>query len=256
MLPFVYVDGFPVPMYGVMACFGIAFAVAIALVKHKAFSLRKRDVLRLCIYATIGAIVGMRLFSIIGQIVKHGSNPYFWTRDHLLHVLLGGGGVFYGGLLGGFGLTALRAKIGRIDLKNVFDIAAYVGLAFQSIGRLGCYCAGCCYGITLSDGRVFPVQLFEAGFCFVALLAFLIIKPERRWPGIPLFPVYLIIYSVGRFVLEFFRGDANRGVWILSTSQWIGIALFALAIVWLWKSGFIHRPRKDLPLSTQLDETE
>ena len=76
MQPFVYVYGNPFPMYVIMACFGVVFAVTIALVKHKAFGLRKRDVLRLCIYATIGALVGAKLFGAIGHIVKHGSEPH------------------------------------------------------------------------------------------------------------------------------------------------------------------------------------
>ena len=145
----------------------------------------------------------------------------------------------------------LWAKIGRIDHKKVLDMGAYIGLAFQSFGRVGCYCAGCCYGIELADGSQFPVQLVEAGFCFMLLLTFLIVKPERRWPGLPLFPVYLITYSVGRFLLEFVRGDSNRGIWILSTSQWIALALIALAIVWLKKSGFMFRQSKERPSPEQ-----
>jgi len=235
MFRYVYIDDYSFPMYSVMATFGVVFALAIALAKHKAFGLRKRDVLRVVIFAVMGAIAGAKLFSVIGQIVKHGSEPHFWTAEHLFHIL-GAGGVFYGGLLGALGLAMLWAKIGRIEMKKVLDMGAYIGLAFQSLGRIGCFCAGCCYGIELADGSRFPVQLVEAGFCFAALLVFLIIKPERRWPKLPLFPVYIIIYSVGRFVLEFFRGDANRGVWILSTSQWIALVLIALVIVWLWKS--------------------
>jgi len=117
----------------------------------------------------------------------------------------------------------------------VFNMLSYVALAFLSFGRIGCYSAGCCYGIRLADGTRFPVQLLEAGFCFAALIAFLVTKPERRWPGTPLFPIYLITYSAGRFALEFLRGDANRGVWLLSTSQWIALVLIAVALVWLRK---------------------
>lgn len=250
MLPRIYIYGYPFPMYAVMALLGMVFAVTIAFVKRKAFGLRKRDILRIAAYAIIGAMLGAKLFGAIGKIVKYGGEPGFWTAENWQRIL-GAGGVFYGGLLGGLGLTALRAKIGRIELKKVLDIGAYIGLAFQSLGRIGCYCAGCCYGIELADGTRFPVQLVEAGFCFVALLAFLLIRPERRWPGLPLFPVYLITYSVGRFVLEFFRGDANRGVWILSTSQWIALALITLAVVWLKKSQFKQQPNIDEPLPAQ-----
>jgi len=242
---YLYILGNPFPMYSIMALFGIAFVVAIGMAKRRAFGLRKRDILLLAAFATIGAFLGAKLFSVIGQIFRHADNPDFWTWATWKH-MLNAGFVFYGGLIGGFALAALWAKIGRIDMKRVFDIAAYAAFAFQSLGRFGCYFAGCCYGVLLSGGAQFPVQIFEAGFCFLALLAFLIIRPERRWPSLQLFPVYLIIYSAGRFVLEFFRGDANRGVWILSTSQWIGLALIALAVVWLWKSGTLFRSNKHM----------
>ena len=235
MMRYVYLGNHRIPMYFLMALAGIVFVVIIGLVKHKTLGLRKRDILRLVGCATIGAMLGAKLFGVIGLFFKHAGEPNFWAEEGWQRIARAGG-VFYGGLLGGIGLAALRAKIGRVDLKNVFDFAAYAAFAFQSLGRLGCWFAGCCYGIMLANGTRFPVQLFEAGFCFVALFVFLAIKPERRRPGLPLFPVYLITYSAGRFILEFLRGDANRGVWILSTSQWIALALIALAVVWLMKS--------------------
>jgi len=148
-------------------------------------------------------------------------------------------------------MVALCAKLCRIDMKSAFNGLAYASLAFLSLSRLGCYFAGCCHGIGLADGTRFPVQLTEAGFCFAALLAFLIIRPERRWPGLPLFPVYLIVYPAGRFILEFFRGDVERGIWILSTSQWVGLALIVLAVVWLKKSICKQQPGIDEPAPAQ-----
>jgi len=233
-------------MYFIMALFGIIFTFIICMAKRKAFALRERDILLLVTFATIGALLGSKFFGIIGQIYRHRGHPNFWSMEHL-SILASSGLVFYGGLIGGFGMATLWAKIGKIDMKSLFNVAAYAALAFQSIGRLGCYFAGCCYGITLADGTLFPVQLFEAGFCFVALLAFLIIRPERRWPKLPLFPVYLIIYAVGRFILEFLRGDASRGVWILSTSQWISLVLIVLAVVWLWNNEFFSQLFKTKP---------
>ena len=242
MKPYVIIDGAPVSTYFLMALAAIVFTVIITLVKRKAFGLRVRDVLRLTAFAIIGGLIGARLFSSIGQIVLHGREPGFWTADNWRYIL-SGVGVFYGGLLGSIGMVALWAKIGRLDMKSVFNVVTYAALAFQSVARIGCWCAGCCYGIELASGERFPVQLVEAGFCAIALLAFLIVRPERRWPGMPLLPVYLITYSAGRFVLEFLRGDANRGVFILSTSQWIALVLITLALVWLRKSKFT-RPKK------------
>ena len=205
-------------------------------------------------FAAVGILGGARVLSVIVKMLQHGGDPGFWTAKNLIDLLLSAGFVFFGGLLGGFGMLALLAKLKRIEPKSMFSAYAYVALAFVSFARLGCYCAGCCYGIELADGSRFPVQLIEAGFCFAVLLAFLIIRPERRWPSLSLFPIYLITYSVERFILEFFRGDATRGVWLLSTSQWIGLVLIVAAVLWLKKNKPLHKSNKDTPLPEQEKE--
>jgi len=256
MLPYVYIDGKPFPMYVVMGVTGFAVAMLIVLIKRRAFSLRIRDVIQFSVFAAIGILGGARVLGVIVKMARLGSNPGFWTAKNLFDVALKSGWVFYGGLLGGFGMIVLLAKLKRVDMKIMTNAYAYAALAFVSFARFGCYCAGCCYGITLTDGTKFPVQLIESGFCFVVLLAFLVVRPERRWPSLPLFPVYAIIYSAERFILEFFRGDASRGVWLLSTSQWIALALITLAVIWLKKSGFIFRRSKEQPSPEQLPSLE
>jgi prolipoprotein diacylglyceryltransferase len=72
MLPFVYIGDYPFPMYSVMALCGAVFVVVVGLLKRKAFGLRKRDIIRLVAYAALGGILGAKLFSVIGQLVKHG----------------------------------------------------------------------------------------------------------------------------------------------------------------------------------------
>ena len=244
MLPYVMIDGAPVSTYFLMGLSGYLAAIILVLMKRRAFDLRKRDVMRIAIYAAIGVVIGARLFSSIGQIFLHGREPDFWTAENWGNIL-SGFGVFYGGLLGSIGILALLAKLRRIDMKNMFNAYTYAALAFLIFGRLGCYSVGCCYGIMLANGTRFPVQLFEAEFCLIVLIVFLIIKPERRWPDVPLFLIYVIIYSVGRFVLEFFRGDASRGVWLLSTSQLIALALIAVAVIWLRKNKFVYQKARD-----------
>lgn len=254
MLRYVYIDGRPFPMYVVMGVLGYLVAILIVLIKRRAFRFRIRDVMQFSVFAAVGILGGANALSTIVKIARLGDDPDFWKAKNLIGLILGAGWVFYGGLLGGFGLLALLAKFKRVDPKSMFNAYAYVALAFVSFARLGCWCAGCCYGIELSGGSRFPVQLVEAGFCFSALFVFLILKPERRRSDIPLFPVYLITYSAGRFVLEFFRGDANRGVWILSTSQWIGLALIAVAVVWLRRSNFTRKLNKIAPLPAREKE--
>jgi len=233
MMPFVYLNGTPISMYFLMGVSGFLFAVFIALVKRKTFGLRVRDTLRIAVVGMVGAVIGARILGLFVQILLHGKELGFLTAENLLGIFRRSSGILYGGLFGCMVMVALGAKFCRVDIRSAFNVLAYAAPAFDCVMRLGCWCSGCCHGITLADGTRFPSQLFEAGFCALLLLAFLIAKPEHRWPGVPLLPINLIAYSAGRFILEFFRGDASRGVWLLSTSQWISLLVFPIAVVLL-----------------------
>lgn len=113
-------------------------------------------------------------------------------------------------------------------------------------GRIGCFCSGCCYGMEYNGfGHIvfsntpyapigvslFPSQLVEAflNLIIFMVLAFLYKKYSNSYKIVSL---YLILYSIVRFILEFFRGDAIRGfLFGISTSQWISIVLFIIGIV-------------------------
>lgn len=154
--------------------------------------------------------------------------------------------VFYGGLLGY--LLGIRILLPRFlrktgaNLTTGYAIAATLFPLFHGIARMGCYFAHCCYGVEhphfahFWEGRV-PVQLFESLFClllFALLLYFLLRYPKlHKW----ILPVYLFAYSVFRFIIEFWRGDAVRGGFgIFSFSQWVSVCIWiALAIFLLVK---------------------
>ena len=123
-----------------------------------------------------------------------------------------------------------------------------------ALGRVGCFCAGCCYGVECVSpvSVVFPaaslaappgvprlpVQLFEAAVqlaLFLALLWFTARPRRTRFAA----EFYLACYCPARFVLEFFRGDVARGaLWGLSTSQWLSAAGFlAVSLYFFMRSG-------------------
>jgi phosphatidylglycerol:prolipoprotein diacylglycerol transferase len=134
-----------------------------------------------------------------------------------------------------------------------------LGLVF---GRLGCLLSGCCFGeradppfgmtfpahtppwdhqlelglITKSAAEslpVYPTQLWE-GLACLAIFGYLFAWRRRRqsFDG-QLFFTYCMLYAVARFAIEFWRDDARGGVMGLSTSQWLGIPLFAFG-AWMW----------------------
>ena len=158
-------------------------------------------------------------------------------------VLTFGGSVFYGGLLGGMLAAGLYARKKGLDLQAFSDMAAPAVPLFHVFGRVGCFMGGCCYGIPSPVGFVythsllepangvcrFPVQLLEAAFNLALFGLLHVLLVRGRCKG-RLFCLYLLVYSAGRFFLEFLRGDDLRGIFFgLSTSQWISLPLFAAA---------------------------
>ncbi len=185
----------------------------------------------------IGAIIGSKLLFIVvswKDIVKYNLS---------LEAIIKGGFVFYGGLIGGFIGLVIYTKIYKEKIYAYMDIYAVVLPIGHAVGRVGCFFAGCCYGIPCSFGVVYthtvgqtplgikllPIQLIEAG-CLVILFIVQIIIYTKTKKGIATL-TYCINYSVIRFVLEYFRGDSERGVFgIFSTSQWICIGIIVISV--------------------------
>jgi phosphatidylglycerol:prolipoprotein diacylglycerol transferase len=148
------------------------------------------------------------------------------------------GFAFYGGLLGFSVFAFLYARTQKISFIEILNrVASPLALA-HAVGRIGCFLAGCCYGThcelpwavhnDIVGDNLHPVQLYESAA--LAVLGIFLWKHEtRRLRGevsSPSAGIYLVMYAILRFVLEFFRGDATRGAWgPLSTSQWISLVL-------------------------------
>ena len=243
MLPYLNIFGMQIPAYGL--CMAVAMLLAVLLSCIRAYR-RGRDVDRLLSIA-LAAIV----FGIIGAKLLYFIVTYSWdefwdsVRANGISFLLDGGLVFYGGLIGGVLGAFLGAAFTRCRLSDYSDAVVPVLPLAHAIGRMGCFCSGCCYGrVTDSwigvcfpssvtglapNVRVIPTQLIEAGLNLLLFAALLLFTRKRRYGFITLW-VYLIAYGVERFLLEFLRGDEIRGIfWIFSTSQWISLALIAFA---------------------------
>ena len=152
-----------------------------------------------------------------------------------------GGSVFYGGLLGGIlaGADTCARKGRPFDLKSLPDSPSHP--LFHVFGRVGCFLGRMLLRPSLCLGLCLPVQPCGRGqwppaprswwkrpgiwFCFCS------------WPGssggagtgccLCIWP----LYAPARFLLEFLRGDAYRGIFLgLSTSQWISLFLFPAAL--------------------------
>jgi phosphatidylglycerol:prolipoprotein diacylglycerol transferase len=244
MFPFFTVIGRTIGMYQIMILAGI-FALSVYvfyLCKKKAYD--ENEAIIFLLLASIGVFAGGHiLYSIVNYkiFIKVIQNISVITSYEIFSTavyLIWGGSVFYGGLLGGI-LAAVIIVKKRPQYMYLAEIVTPAIPLFHFFGRIGCFFAGCCFGIESSLGFTFshsiieeannvnrfPVQLLEA---LVNLLLFFILDYFRRKNFFKqnLIYLYLLFYSIARFFIEFLRGDEYRGfVFFLSTSQVISILI-------------------------------
>jgi len=176
--------------------------------------------------------------SILPILIK--DNLWGWSTFFLV------GFVFYGALIGLIIGIFIESKRRNKPITTYTDTFLRLLPLGQGIGRIGCYFNGCCYGIQ-SDSliaipypingvyvSVIPVQIIEALFCLSLGIVLLTIQSNKQ--GFYTH-IYLICYAIFRFIIEFFRGDEIRGLWIgLSTSQWISLVIIIFSLSFYLKN--------------------
>lgn len=243
MLPFFNLFGETIYSYPLMMgiAWGVAFQFFHSLQRKSQINFKNMKIFLGGIF--LSAWIGAKVFFIItsqGLIGKgYLTNSNFW---------LGGGFVFYGGLIFGLLFVIIYNKYDSHPWKDYGVLIPSLALG-HGIGRIGCFLTGCCHGklwYHSDHGDInYPVQLYEALGLFV--LSFLGYRLFSKGKGIVLF--YLFSYGVLRFILEFMRGDEIRGIWALglSTSQIISLVFIIFSVV-----SYIYLKRIGPKVSNQL----
>ena len=251
MYPLFHIGSIELPAYGSIIL--IAYIIAVFLMRKKAYvyNIEKYEFVLSSILALVGMFVGAKIvyaISVIPDYIKHWDIVMNDVPFAIYNAL--SGFVFYGGLLGGLFMILLYCIQSDLNFLEFTNIVVPVIPFIHGLGRIGCLMGGCCYGIEyngpfsitfpenefvqgVSGVPRFPVQILE---CIINLIIFAIlykIANKPRKPGIML-GLYLISYSVVRFLLEFLRGDVERGFFLsVSTSQWISLILIPIGIYFL-----------------------
>lgn len=237
----------PVYSYGVLLAVAYLAALQLAVVRARRIGLDGSRVMDLGIYLIISALVGAKLMLILVDF------NYFVSQPAELLSLVRAGGVFYGGLIAAVGVALLLVRRYGLPMWTTADLFA-PGIALgHVIGRLGCLLAGCCYGrptdvpwaVTFSDPVAFanvgtplgvplhPTQLYDAGAELLIMVVLLASEKKGRVFAGRTFWLYILLYAVSRFVIEFYRGDDRGAVGGLSTSQFISLVAVPLALLML-----------------------
>jgi phosphatidylglycerol:prolipoprotein diacylglycerol transferase len=213
----------------------------------------------IAIYTILAAFIGGKVFFYFEK-----PDYYFKTPSNMLEDFRTGF-VFYGSLIFALPIIVWYFRKEKWPLWPMLDRLAITTLIIHSLGRMGCFFAGCCHGlptdqpwgVTFTDRLsqatplntpLHPTQLYEVGWLLIILVFLLMFKRYKRFEG-QLFMLYLMAYAVGRGIIEIFRGDIRRGFIIenvLSHSQFISLVLIALTL-WVYfkrrKKGLYEIPK-------------
>lgn len=238
------IGGITLHGYGLMIGIGILSAYLSAEYRAKKLGLNEELMFPLLIYGAGFGLLGAKLLyyiTIWKDIIK----------DPSLLLNVADGFVVYGGIIGGIAAGYIFCRFKKISFYRYLDLVVPSIALAQGFGRIGCLLAGCCYGIKTNSPfsitfksssfapngiPLFPSQIVSSALDFIHFFLLCAVAKRTRKPGV-VSALYLILYSLGRFIIEFFRGDLIRGaVGGLSTSQFISVFIALLGIVLLIRS--------------------
>ena len=249
MLPkLISIGSFFLPTYGTLVAIGFLAALWVIIRLAKRASLPPELITNLAIYCALAGLAGAKLFMILFDF-----NDY-WSGQQKLFSLatLQAAGVYQGGFLMAFATAILYMRRQHLPLLATCDVFA-PGIALgQAIGRIGCFSAGCCWGIathvpwavTFRNPQaadltgvplgvpLHPTQLYEC-IADAAIFAFLYFRIGKSHTAGAILGWYLALYSAARFGIEFFRFHEQGLHFGLSYTQWISLATLAAGIVLL-----------------------
>lgn len=243
---------FSLPTYGVLVATGVVVGLMVAARMSRRQGLDPEKAWNLGIYAVLAAIAGAKLLLIINNFGEYASDP----RKIFSLNTLQAGGVFYGGVLAAIAVSVWYIRRNHMPVLRTCDAFA-PGLALgHSIGRIGCFAAGCCWGKPTGHwwGVIFtnplakdwvgtplyiplePTQLFESAVELVNFFILYWLLRHKKFEG-QVIGAYLFLYGFARYFLEYLRDDPDRGSVFngaMTGTQLISIVLvIAGGLLWL-----------------------
>lgn len=251
-----YIGSIYVSFYGILMALGMALGVLVACFNAKKRGLKSNDILLLACYVLPLAVIGARIYYVLFSLDQ------FTSFVQVLKIWEGGLAI-YGGVIGGAVGVGLFCFIHKKNFFDVADIAACSLILGQAIGRIGCFFAGCCYGIEVTDPSLmkYPIateingvwhystffyESFWDFIVFAVLMITLYLGKHIKERGV-IMSMYFILYGIGRAIIETFRGDSLY-IGSIKVSQLLSILLIAagvaiISIIYLYKY-WLKRPIK------------
>ena len=231
---------FTIYSYGLALVAGFMVASFLACQQAKRLGMDSDMIFNMLFMAFVSGVAGARIFYVLDNF------GYYTAHPVEIIMLQRGGLAWFGGLMLGTLSAVVYIKIKRKSIYRTLDlIVPFVALA-QAIGRIGCLLNGCCFGKHADFGLYFsvhqeiliPTQLYSTLLLLVIYIILRLLQDSPHRDG-QVFYVYLLLYALKRFFIEFLRADSPAVLLGLTLFQLLSIAVFfvsAVSLVIIYKA--------------------
>ncbi|MBL7811729.1 MAG: prolipoprotein diacylglyceryl transferase [Bacteroidetes bacterium] len=237
-----HLGGITIYSYGFCILLGVVAAWFFLNHYGRPYGLNSDRVSELMLWCIVGVFGGGKLFFFFENPGRYIAHPSEFFSD------IGSGFVFYGSFLCTVPILIWWFRRRKLPVWDMFDLAGIAGALVHGFGKIGCFMAGCCHGKVCSSGGwavtftdpatraeprglpLYPTQLWDAAIIFFTIAVMWYLLNRKQFAG-QLFLLYGLVYAVGRFFTEKYRGDEERGFvlnGLLSHSQAIALAVFGV----------------------------
>ena len=241
-----HIGSFNLYTYGLFLAIGFMTAIWVSKKNAKPHGISSETITDIFFVILVSGLLGSRLLYVLINFDSYQSN---WLD---IFKIWQGGLVFFGGFLAAVAASFIFFKRKNLSIWNTADIIS-PGIALgHAMGRLGCFFAGCCYGKecdlpiavkftnpeSLAPIGVYlhPTQLYSVFSNLTLFFILLWLQKRKKFNGM-VFLSYIMLYSLFRSIVEFFRGDFRGDFFfeVVSMSQGIGLMVSLIAFILLIK---------------------
>ncbi|UVI33447.1 prolipoprotein diacylglyceryl transferase [Paenibacillus spongiae] len=234
------IGDFSIRSYGLIVALAVLLAIGAALFLARGTPYQKH-IPNIIPYALFGAIIGARFWHVF-----FFQWSYYSKNLSEIFAFWNGGIAIQGALVGGFITAAIYLRIHRISFWEFADTVAPAIILGQAVGRIACFLngdafgspTGSNFGIVYPEGTMaydeygsqplWPAEVWEGQWDLI-VFALLISLKNKQLPNGLMFLTYNILYALGRFMLEFLRGDSSRYMLNWTAGQWTSIAVILIS---------------------------
>lgn len=231
------IGNFTIHSYGLLIAVGVILAAILAMKRAGKKDLDSEATLNMVIICVVFGFMGAKILYVFENFRAFLEDP--------LSVVGSSGFVVYGGIALGVVAIILYCRIKNYRFFRYFDLLMPSVALGQAFGRLGCFCAGCCYGketdafwgVVFPEGSfapagvpLIPTQLISSAGDFLIMIILLLFSRKAKKVG-DVGALYLLLYGIGRFLVEFLRQNEQGGIGMFTTAQIMSMVFVAASVI-------------------------